>query len=118
MNDNMNEFGTLVPKRFVENLQAENISLKAELERLRKFNDEALAHIAKEERKSRERLDMAEAEIELLRKAGDAMADAFASSLASEYGDGSESLKNKFLNDKTRNEFADWNAAKEGKPSK
>ena len=50
--------------------------LQAEVERLRKFNDEALAHIAKEERKSRERLDMAQAEVELLRKAGDAMADA------------------------------------------
>jgi ABC-type uncharacterized transport system fused permease/ATPase subunit len=36
--------------------------LNAEVERLKKFNDEALAHIAKEERKSRERLEMAEAE--------------------------------------------------------
>jgi hypothetical protein len=36
--------------------------LKAEVERLKKFNDEALAHIAKEERKSRERLDMEQAE--------------------------------------------------------
>ncbi len=44
--------------------------LKAEVERLRKFNDEALAHIAKEERKSRECLDMAEAEIERLRNLG------------------------------------------------
>jgi hypothetical protein len=36
--------------------------LKAEVERLKKFNDEALAHIAKEERKSRERLDIEQAE--------------------------------------------------------
>ena len=45
-------------------------SLKAEVERLRKFNDEALAHIAKEERKSRECLDMAQAEVERLRNLG------------------------------------------------
>jgi chromosome segregation ATPase len=36
--------------------------LKAEVERLKKFNEEAMAHIAKEERKSRERLDMEQAE--------------------------------------------------------
>jgi len=36
--------------------------LKAEVERVKKFNEEALAHIAKEERKSRERLDMEQAE--------------------------------------------------------
>ena len=36
--------------------------LKAEVERLKKFNDEAQAHIAKEERKSRERLEMEQAE--------------------------------------------------------
>jgi hypothetical protein len=49
---------------------------------LKTFSDEAQAHIAKEERKSRERLDMAQAEIahlkaevERLTKAGDAMAD-------------------------------------------
>jgi hypothetical protein len=36
--------------------------LKAEVERLKKFNEEALAHIAKEERKSRERLEMEQAE--------------------------------------------------------
>ena len=47
--------------------------LKAEVERLRKFNDEAMAHIAKEERKSRDRLDMAQADIERLCKAGDVM---------------------------------------------
>jgi outer membrane murein-binding lipoprotein Lpp len=36
--------------------------LKAEVERLKKFNEEAMAHIAKEERKSRERLDMEQAD--------------------------------------------------------
>jgi len=52
--------------------------LKAEVEQLKKFNDEALAHIAKEERKSRERLEMEQAEnarlkaqVERLTKAGD-----------------------------------------------
>jgi seryl-tRNA synthetase len=56
--------------------------LKAEVERLKKFNEEAMAHIAKEERKSRERLDMEQAEnarlkaeVERLTKAGDAMAE-------------------------------------------
>ena len=50
--------------------------------RLKKFNEEALAHIAKEERKSRERLDMEQAEnarlkaeVERLTKAGDSMAE-------------------------------------------
>jgi predicted RNase H-like nuclease (RuvC/YqgF family) len=43
--------------------------LKAEVERLKKFNDEALAHIAKEERKSRERLDMEQAENARLKEA-------------------------------------------------
>jgi len=51
--------------------------LQAEVERLRAYNDEAMAHIAKEERKSRERLDIVQAEITRLRKAGDAMADWF-----------------------------------------
>jgi hypothetical protein len=58
--------------------------LKAEVERIRKFNDEALAHIAKEERKSRERLDMEQAEnarlkaeVERLTKGGDRLADLF-----------------------------------------
>jgi len=41
--------------------------LKAEVERLTAYNEEAMAHIAKEERKSRERLEMAEAEVERLR---------------------------------------------------
>ena len=36
--------------------------LKAEVERLKAYNEEALAHIAKEERKSRECLDMEQAE--------------------------------------------------------
>ena len=52
-----------------------------------------------------------------LRKAGDALANAFASSLASELGDGSETLKNEFLKDETRKELFNWHAAKEGKPS-
>ena len=70
-------------KAEVENLNRMNRELFSlskgqarEINRLRKFNDEALAHIAKEERKSRECLDMAQAEVERLRKAGDAMADA------------------------------------------
>jgi uncharacterized small protein (DUF1192 family) len=44
-----------------------NEVLQAEVERLKKYNEEAMAHIAKEERKSRERLDMAQAEIERLK---------------------------------------------------
>jgi cell division GTPase FtsZ len=44
-----------------------NEELQAEVERLKKYNEEAMAHIAKEERKSRERLDMAQAEIERLK---------------------------------------------------
>jgi predicted nuclease with TOPRIM domain len=48
--------------RRVGELNKENARLKAEVERLKKFNDEALAHVAKEERKSRERLDMEQAE--------------------------------------------------------
>lgn len=43
-------------------LSAENARLKAEVERLKAYNEEALAHIAKEERKSRECLDMEQAE--------------------------------------------------------
>ena len=54
----------------IPDLVAENATLKAEVKRLRKFNDEALAHIAKEERKSRECLDMAQAEVERLRNLG------------------------------------------------
>lgn len=49
-----------------EDLFEINALLKAEVDRLKKFNDEALAHIAKEERKSRERLDMEQAEVERL----------------------------------------------------
>jgi hypothetical protein len=55
----------------IEELQAENARLKAEVERLKKFNDEAMAHIAKEERKSSERLEMEQAHVERLTKAGD-----------------------------------------------
>lgn len=57
------------------NLWVEKERLKAEVERLRKFNDEALAHIAKEERKSRERLDIVQADVERLIKAGDAVCE-------------------------------------------
>jgi hypothetical protein len=41
---------------------AEIAKLRDENARLKAFNDEALAHIAKEERKSRERLEMEQAE--------------------------------------------------------
>jgi predicted RNase H-like nuclease (RuvC/YqgF family) len=74
--------------------------LCGEVERLRKFNDEALAHISKEERKSRECLDMAQAEVERLRKAGDAMAKV---------------IDDDYLD--TLQVWIDWNAAKEGKQS-
>jgi hypothetical protein len=54
--------------------------LKAEVERLKKFNEEAMAHIAKEERKSRERLEMEQvenarlkAEVERLKAEPDAL---------------------------------------------
>jgi dsRNA-specific ribonuclease len=65
-----------------------------------------------------DRIKELKAEVERLRKAGDALANAFASSLAGEYGNGSETLKNEFLNDETKSEFANWKQAKEGKPSK
>ena len=82
--------------------------LKAEVERLKKFNDEALAHIAKEERKSRERLEMEQAEnarlkaeVERLNRHGDLMLKFAAANM-------------------TFPAYAtmakDWNAAKEGKP--
>jgi hypothetical protein len=74
--------------------------------RLQAFSDEAQAHITKEERKSRERLDMEQAEnarlkaeVERLTKAGDAMAE----DLIGEFG--------------SYNSVNDWNAAKEGKQS-
>ena len=75
--------------------------LKAEVERLRKFNDEALAHIAKEERKSRECLDMAQADVERLIKAGDALILAL------------DKRDDCFDNSDKRQAIADWNAAKE-----
>ena len=56
-------------------LSMRNHLLQAEVERLQAYNDEAMAHIAKEERKSRERLDMAQADIERIIKAGDAMSN-------------------------------------------
>lgn len=49
----------------------ENARLKEEVERLKKYNEEAMAHIAKEERKSRERLDMVQTDVERLTKAGE-----------------------------------------------
>ena len=62
----------------IPDLVAENARLKAEVERLKAYNEEALAHIAKEERKSRECLDMEQAEnarlkddVELLTKQRD-----------------------------------------------
>jgi imidazolonepropionase-like amidohydrolase len=59
-------------------------ALKAEVERLKKFNEEAMAHIAKEERKSRERLEMAEAENARLKADVNELADGL--KLASEVG--------------------------------
>jgi len=107
--------------------------LEAENARLKAFNDEAQAHIAKEERKSRERLDMEQAkntrlqaEVErldslckqlgkqhsdisceniMLRKAGDAM-------YAVIYG-----FNWLAFNKDITNTLKAWNAAKEGKPS-
>jgi chromosome segregation ATPase len=58
--------------------------LKAEVERLKKFNEEAMAHIAKEERKSRERLEMAEDENAHLKADVNELADGL--KLASEVG--------------------------------
>lgn len=43
MSEDINDFGTLVPKRFVENLVAENACLKVENERLNE--DKKLAHL-------------------------------------------------------------------------
>ena len=54
--------------------------LKAEVERLKKFNEEALAHIAKEERKSRERLDIEQAENARLKAEVEAQAKRWAES--------------------------------------
>ena len=63
----------LAEKEHAERLESENAILMErtallmdEVERLKKFNEEAMAHIAKEERKSRERLEIAEAVIERL----------------------------------------------------
>jgi uncharacterized small protein (DUF1192 family) len=69
--------GIACNERARENQELENqiAALKAENERLKAFSDEAQAHISKEERKSRERLDMAQSENDRLRKAGDAMVE-------------------------------------------
>ena len=77
-------------------IQAENARLKAEVERLKKFNQEAMAHIEKEERKSRERLEMEQEQVERLTKAGDAMVEALV------------------FEDEPCKEIADWEAAKQG----
>jgi hypothetical protein len=52
-------------------------------------------------------------EVERLRKAGDAMALSLANGDRMEYGDHDEPIE-EYMN---RKEIADWNAAKEGKPS-
>ncbi len=82
-------------------MKEEIARLKAEVKRLKKFNDEALAHIAKEERKSRDRLDMVQAEVERLRKAGDELSWAFAFAVSRDDGKESGLIKA-------------WRAAKEG----
>jgi hypothetical protein len=84
--------------------------LKAEVERLKAYNEEALAHIAKEERKSRECLDMEQAEnarlkaeVERLRKAGDDLIVAL------------DKRDDCFDNSDKRQAIVNWLAAKEGK---
>lgn len=125
--------------KHLDEASADCARLKSEVERLRKFNEEAMAHIAKEERKSRERLDMVQAEkerleqqvkywrieaetdharwlrvledVEQLRKAGDAMALSLANADRMEYGDPSEPIEG-YMN---REVIKAWKAAKEGK---
>ena len=95
-------------QRKAKRLKVENARLKAEVERLRKFNDEALAHIAKEERKSRECLDMAQAEVECLRKAGDGL---YKSMLEI----GCNEMADNFQYDAWWGSMRSWQSAKEGK---
>jgi hypothetical protein len=85
--------------------------------RLKAFSDEAQAHIAKEERKSRERLDMEQAEnarlkaeVERLTKAGNAMASSiqFNEEMSQDYN--GPTIVHQCVQC--------WNAAKEGKQSK
>lgn len=95
------DLGSMMPKYLLEHWLKENARLKEEVEKLRKFNDEALAHIAKEERKSRECLDMVQAEVERLIKAGDNLITAL------------DKRDDVFDNSDKRQAIADWNAAKE-----
>jgi hypothetical protein len=91
----------------IKSMEEENARLKAEVERLKKFNDEDMAHIAKEERKSSERLEMEQADVERLTKAGDEL-HAFLINYIVE-----SRISSAYLN-----KLDDaWNAAKEGKPS-
>ena len=78
-------------------LEAENARLKAEVERLRNLGI-----------KLESMIDPLQAEVEMLRKAGDAMADKASLAGCSEcFG---------MFNDLEKS-LDDWNAAKEGKPS-
>ena len=102
----MSGLEVMMMKRIGE-LNEEVKLLQAENERLRKFNDEALAHIAKEERKSRERLDIVQADVERLIKAGDAVALDYAERIEIEAGDSVKNLMRKLP------VLREWNAAKE-----
>ena len=79
--------------------------LKAENARLKAFSDEAQAHIAKEERKSRERLDMEQAENARLK---DELTDCKAEA---------DRLKAEVERLTNLQSGADYLKAKEGKPS-
>ena len=85
---------------------------------LKAFSDEAQAHIAKEERKSRERLDMEraenarlKAEVERLTKAGDAMAEEIALAKRQDEGSRFDPIEMHYDHEL----IVKWNAAKEGK---
>ena len=86
---------TLIPSK---ELQAENASLKAEVERLRASSFVTAVPVEQYER---------------VIKAGDAMALSLANGDRMEYGDHDEPIE-EYMN---RKEIADWNAAKEGKPT-
>jgi hypothetical protein len=107
--------------------------LKAEVERLKKFNDEAMAHIAKEERKNRERLEMEQeenarlkAEVERLTAevSYDKRCELHTDKLAAEFTQaqverltkaGDEMAADLIGEFGSYNSVYDWNAAKEGK---
>ena len=78
----MAKFIPVEPEKWAEMVkaQAEVERLKAEVERLRKFNEEAMAHISKEERKSRERLEMEQAESTHLKAEVERLRSQFANS--------------------------------------